>query len=243
MKNINHLIKYISIVLIISIAGITTANATDEDGTSTLLPLSANPAPIPSVAESIGTLFARNNGLTGPGDGMFFEIENVGAAAVTILSWDINTTTTTSVDVYTRTGTYVGFQETMTGWTLLGTDNAVVPQGTDQPTPVAVGGITINPGATMGIAMISNGDWNYTNGDGTNEIYNNGVLELRLGTSGTAPLATGGSIFSPRIWNGVVYYDDAAVLAPPTPVPSLSFWGFAFLTLLLLIFATRKLIK
>ncbi len=239
MKIFNRILSNLTLLLIISLAGMVNANATDADGTPTLKPLSANPAPIPSVAGSIGTLFGSDNGLSGPGDGMFFEIENVGTDPVTILSWDINTADATSVDVYTRNGTYVGFQETMTGWTLLGTDNSVVAQGVDQPTPVAVGGITINPGATMGIAMISDGSWEYTNGTGpANQLFNDGVLELRLGTSGTAPLAAGGSIFDPRVWNGVVYYNAA-----PAQVPSLSFWALALLALALLVFATRKLAK
>ena len=239
MKIFNRILSNLTLLLIISLAGMVNANATDADGTPTLTPLSSNPAPIPSAAGSIGTLFGANNGLSGPGDGMFFEIENVGNTPVTLLSWDINTDDATSVDVYTRNGTYVGFQETMTGWTLLGTDNSVVAQGVDQPTPVAVGGITINPGATMGIAMISDGSWNYTNGTGpANQLFNDGVLELRLGTSGTAPLAAGGSIFDPRVWNGVVYYNAA-----PANVPSLSFWGLGLLSLLLLVFVSRKLIK
>ncbi len=244
MKIFNRILSNLTLLLIISLAGMVNANATDEDGTPTLKPLSANPAPIPSVAGSIGTLFGSDNGLSGPGAGMFFEIENVGTDPVTILSWDINTADATSVDVYTRSGTYVGFQETMTGWTLLGTDNSVVAQGVDQPTPVAVGGITINPGATMGIAMISDGSWEYTNGTGpANQLFNDGILELRLGTSGTAPLAAGGSIFDPRVWNGVVHYDVSAALAPPTAVPSLSLWALAFLTLALIVLATRKLVK
>ena len=240
MKSLSRTLKNFSIALIISFFSISVSNATDADGTATLTPLSANPAPIPSVAGSIGTLFGTDNG-GDPGGGIYFEIENVGAVPVTISSWDINTNDQTTVNVWTRPGTYSGFEQASAGWTLLGTDSTVVAQGTDQPTPVAVGGLTINPGEIYGIAMEGDGAWLYTNGTGTNQIVNNGVLELRLGSANNVAFSS--SIFSPRVWNGVVYYDVGAVLAPPTPVPSLSFWGLLFLTLTLLSFETRKIIK
>lgn len=235
MKKFTKQLLNITLLFTIFLMGITTANATDADGTATLLPLSANPAPIPNVAGTIGTAFASNNG-GDPGGGIYFEIENITTNPITITSWDINTDNQTTVNVWTRIGTYSGFEQASAGWSLLGTDNAVVQQGTDQPTPLAVGGLTINPGEIYGIAMEGDGSWLYTNGIGTNEVVNNGVLELRFGSANN--IAFNSSIFSPRVWNGVIYYNVAA-----TPVPSLGFWALILFTLLLLGLASRRLIR
>ena len=55
------------------------------------------------------------------------------------------------LNVWTRPGTYAGFETTTTGWTLLGTDSTVVAQGVDTPPSVAVGGLIIQPGEVYGI--------------------------------------------------------------------------------------------
>lgn len=106
-----------------------------------------------AMAQSITTLFASNNG-SSPGGGIYFEVENVGTGTVTINSWDINTNIGTfNVQVWTRPGTYSGFETSSAGWTLLGTAPGVVSAGVNLPTPVAVGGLVINPGEVYGIAM------------------------------------------------------------------------------------------
>ncbi len=218
----------------------TCVNATDADGTSTLRTPSANPALVPTGGNNIGTFFASDNG-GGPGGGIYFEIENVSANQVTINSWDINTDNATIVNVWTRSGTYSGFEQASSGWTLLGTDAAVVAQGTDLATPVVVGGLTINPGEVVGIAMEGDGPWNYTNGTGANEVHNNGTLELRLGSANNLAFAAG--LFTPRVWNGVVYY-SVINAAPPTPVPSLNAWGLMLLVMFFLVVGARyKFVK
>ena len=62
-------------------------------------------------------------------------------------------------------------------------------------------------------------------------VYNNGVLELRAGSANNIAFNSG--VFSPRVWNGVVYYGPAG---PPPVIPSLSFWGLMLLALTLVLF-------
>ena len=199
MKNYMSLIMISFLVLVSGIS-----SATDANNTADLSTPSTNPAPIPNGTNSIGTLFGANNqgGDTG---GVYFEIENVSADAISIDSWDVNVNDPqTTVNVWTRPGTYSGFEQSSAGWTLLGNDNTVVSQPVDQPTPVAVGGLVIQPDETYGIAMEGDGGWSYTNGDGMNQTYNNGTLELRLGSANN--VAFSGSVFYSTCmeWRGLL---------------------------------------
>ncbi|GJM17305.1 MAG: hypothetical protein DHS20C13_26320 [Thermodesulfobacteriota bacterium] len=180
---------------------------------------------------SLTTIFDSNNGLSGPDAGFFFDIENVSIQSIAILSWEINCgdadddgPSVTDISVYTRQGTSQGFEDTPIGWTLVGTQANVMCAGDNLQTPLSVGGFTINPGQTTGIAMVVASDlstWLYTNGTGDNQIYNNGELELRTGSSYEFAFTPGGSVNEPRVWNGTVFYQ----FANPAQVPTLSEWG------------------
>lgn len=181
--------------------------------------------------DSITTIFASNNGLSGPDSGIFFDIENVSPQPIGILSWEINCgdgdddgPSVTDISVYTRQGTSQGFEDTPIGWTLVGTQANVMCAGDNIPTPFNVGGIIITPGVTTGIAMvIADGDstWFYTDGTGGNQVYNNGELEIRTGSSYDPAFDPDGGINEPRVWNGTVFYEFSA----PAQVPTLSEWG------------------
>jgi uncharacterized repeat protein (TIGR01451 family) len=141
-----------------------------------------------------------------------FDIENIGTDPITITSFDINISTGAVgalISVYSVPGTYVGNETNPGPWTLMGTDT-VNSNGTNVPTPVAVGGLTINPGETYGLYVtVSNyptASMNYTNGD---NIIANTEVELTLGSGKGNPDFTG-STFPSRSWNGTIYYDVTA---------------------------------
>jgi len=161
---------------------------------------------------SLTTLFAGDNGFAGN----TFDIENVGAQPITITSFDINCTQgqnpIDTVTIYWKVGTSVGSENTPGAWTLLGVDSNVTCAGLDVPTPVALGGLDMNPGDLFGFYVdLTSYDGtnllNYTNG-GPN-TYTNTEIELTSNTGQSSP-AFGGSFF-PRIWNGTVYYDIVPV--------------------------------
>jgi hypothetical protein len=195
--------------------------------------------------ESLTTLFASDNQQDGPDAGFFFDLENVNIVSINIASWDINITcdnASTQISVYTRNGTSNGFQHTPDGWILVGTESGIVCAGINNPTPLSVGGIIINPGDLIGIAMVIDTDdatWRYSNGD---TIFNNGDLELSPGSSATFSFVPnmGGTNF-PRVWNGTVYYELQRDL---TNVPTLSEWSLIVMAGLLgmagLILVIRK---
>lgn len=171
---------------------------------------------------SLTTLFASNNGGSSTG-GVYFDLEALDGD-VDVTSWDTNLDAafTGDVSVWWRSGTFSGFETSPAGWNLIGTAVGVVSAGTDMPTPISVGTHTIASGDVNGIALsltpTGGGTGHvYTNGTGSNEVYNDGVLELRAGSANNIAFTPG--IFSPRVWNGTVYYQTGpqiTVLDIPT---------------------------
>ncbi|MEM9380147.1 MAG: RNA polymerase sigma factor [Planctomycetota bacterium] len=153
----------------------------------------------------VTTLFARDNA-GGMGWATFFDVAAQQSTAVIAL--EINTAsqpgTVGGVEVWTRTGTYSGFEGTASGWTLAARDDGgVVSVGVDQPTPVSLDAPILLPGsgATTGFAIVYLGLFPaYTNAN-TNQQFTDGNLTLDLGSVSDIPFA-GGSVFEPRIFNG-----------------------------------------
>jgi hypothetical protein len=91
---------------------------------------------------------------------------------------------------------------------MLGQDAAVDCAGSDIPTPVAIGGLTINPGELYGfyvdLTSYPGASLLYTNGGPT--TFTNADISLTTNTGQGDPAFTGSSFF-PRQWNGTVYYD------------------------------------
>ena len=58
------------------------------------------------------------------------------------------------------------------------------------------------PGGVTGVAIVyTEGGNPYTNGNGSNQLYTDGNMTIELGSSCSAPFV-GGSVFTPRVWNG-----------------------------------------
>lgn len=150
---------------------------------------------------SITTTFVDNNAFAG---NMFDVTAN---RTLTITAFDVHLSAgTDDVYVYYKPGTYVGFETDSSAWTLLGMDN-VTSLGAGSPTRADIGGLTIPAGETYAlyVGVAYNGvSMLYTNG---NNIYSNADITLTLGIGRGNP-AFSGQIFSPRTWNGTIYYDD-----------------------------------
>ncbi len=151
--------------------------------------------------DDITTLFAQNNQFAGN----MFDV-TAGAEDILIEGFDINITAgPATISVYSRPGTYVGFEGNSAGWTLMGTD-VVNGVGTDSPTNVNIGGLTIPAGQTYGM-YVTVSDYpsvsmNYTNG---NNVFSDGNITLTLGVGKGNPDFAGGTFLS-RSWNGTIYY-------------------------------------
>ncbi|MEZ4857470.1 MAG: HYR domain-containing protein [Flavobacteriaceae bacterium] len=169
---------------------------------------------------SLTTLFNSNNG--GSSGWMVMYDITVGASDLEITGFDMNTSGTSAfnLEVYTLVGTFVGNQTNPGAWTLTATGTGV-GAGTDNPSNVVLAApFTLSAGTTYGIALRMNSAPRYS-GTGSNPApgstsYSNADLTLSLG-SAVSGLFTG-SVFTPRIFNGTIYYGS-----PAPPVPSLDF--------------------
>ena len=116
-----------------------------------------------------------------------------------------------AVNVYTRPGSYVGFQTGSAGWTLSETVN-----GTSAGSAVVsnqlflANDILINSGQTMGIylhATTTGGGIRYQ-GTGTTATttFSNADLTLFSAHSRTGAVPFAGTLFTPRAFSGAIHY-------------------------------------
>jgi hypothetical protein len=178
-------------------------------------PVTGAPGPSTHEVDATGyltTMFASNNSYRGN----TFDIENTGSVEITITGLEVNlnnTSSTNTIDIYWRTGTSVGFESNPAGWTLLGSDTAVVSAGDDVPSSVTMPAFTIQPGELFGfyVDLASYGagtSLQYTNGGPT--TFSNSEISLTTYYGKGDQVFTGGT-YTYRQWNGTVIYDFVPV--------------------------------
>lgn len=155
---------------------------------------------------ALGTIFTSgNNG--SPGGAVYFDI-TVGPADIDIDAIDINTADTGAftMDVYTKTGTYVGSETNQSAWTLSSTATGTSAGQNNPSNAVLATPITLSANTTYGMALVldANHSHYYTNGTGSNQNFSNDDLALALGAASNTPFS--GAVFSPRIFNGTIHY-------------------------------------
>jgi len=158
------------------------------------------------------TTFAGGNGQAGN----MFDVNVLAGGGITITALDLNFDTGASGDValYTRAGTHVGFENSAAGWTLVDTQ-AYVSAGEDSATFVDFADFALGAGThALFVTATAGADIGYTNGTAVGDVFAaNADLQILEGVGKALPLFTG-STFSPRVWNGTVYYDVAASGVP-----------------------------
>src|SRR5262249_22565328 len=77
-------------------------------------------------------------------------------------------------------------------------------------------------GTLYGIAVVADPaiTLHYTNGNGSNQNYSNANLALFLGSATNVPFTA--PVFSPRVWNGTIYYTGGPCGPTPTPTATVS---------------------
>src|SRR5206468_3214415 len=105
-------------------------------------------------------------------------------------------------------------------WTQVATGSGT-GVGVDQPTHVTLSNpIPLNAGTLYGIAVVADPaiTLHYTNGNGSNQNYSNADLALFLGSATNVPFTA--PVFSPRVWNGTIYYAAGGPCGTPTATPT-----------------------
>jgi len=178
-------------------------SATDNCGAVTVTAGGVGDDPI-----TLTTDFASNNGF----NANWFDMNITND--VTINSFDVNlgAGVTDDVQVWFKTGTYVGFESDMTAWTLLGEATGITSNGDDVPTPL---NLTLGQELTAGdvvafhITTVNGGTLNYI-GSGTGAPgalwASDDNLEILEGSGGSGPFGT--SVFTPRNFSGSVIYTE-----------------------------------
>ena len=186
-------------------------------------PATATPTASPSCTPAqITTLFTSNN-FGNLGGVNYFDV-TVAANPITVTALDINTAETvafSNVRVYVLPGmTSVGNETNMALWTQVATGSGT-GAGVDVPTHVTLSNpFVLNAGTLYGIAVVADPaiTLHYTNGNGSNQNYSNADLSLVLGSATNVPFTA--PVFSPRVWNGTIYYSGGPCGGSPTPTPT-----------------------
>ncbi len=151
----------------------------------------------------LNTTYAAGNAQ----DGVMFDVYAINTVRVQGFDSSFGSTGTHTVAVYYITGGYSGREGAPTVWTFLGTANVnVTTANTRTRIPLPMD-LTLTAGQTYGfyITVISGTTtMKYTNGLTEGALYTSDAnLEFYEGIGLTFPF---GTVFTPRIWNGTIYY-------------------------------------
>ena len=173
---------------------------------------------------SLTTHFNGGNGFAGN----MFDITTTTDLEITGIDFHArNNTNLFDIDLWYRVGTCVGNDLSPAGWILLGQVTGVMGAGAYGPTfaDFSGNGVVFAAGQTYGIYMdnvnySTSGGINYTNGVSTPETYSNADITLDAYYGKATPSFTG-STFTPRVWNGTIYYDSPGGGAPTLAITNL----------------------
>jgi hypothetical protein len=154
-----------------------------------------------SQTQSNGTLSTTFVGGNGCGAGNMFDIV-AGSNQVTVNGFTLNPSVVgaQTVNVYYLVGSYVPNTNNAAAWTLLGA-YAINATAAAAPTFMPTANIVIPAGATYGIYVQYNA--NYTDGNGTNQVYSNADMTINAGIGHCAAFD---ACCNPRVFNGTVHY-------------------------------------
>lgn len=159
----------------------------------------------PSTAVNLPTTMAAGNNHRGN----MFDI--TATNTIVIDSFAASPMGNTTIEIYYKAGSYSGFENTPGAWTLVGSAAVTsLPLPTPTPVPVFVN-VTIPAGQTYAFYVTSSNtavSLNYTDGTAAGNVFaSDANIAFKEGVGMEYPFTAGsGSTFSPRVWNGVIYY-------------------------------------
>lgn len=188
-------------------------------------PFATDNCPFAGPLTSLTTNFQNSSGLiSGSGGGNQFDITNNGALPILISSFDGHYAQAfnggpggnANFEVWYKAGTHENFENTPAAWTLLGSDMGVPMAGQGNPTPIAVGGLQVNPGETYGlyVTSVGLGTVHYDNPPAPPQVTDGTLLiDNSLGSGVAYPFFVN---FEPRGWNGTIHYQIFTTDIPVT---------------------------
>lgn len=167
-----------------------------------------------TATNSLFTTLIAGNGA----GGNMFDVTALNSIDVNGFDMHFSSTGTGTMQVWYRTGSFVGFESSNAGWTMAYT-TTVTALGTGVLTPVP-GTFTVNvpAGQTYGFyvtAVTGGPQVNYTNGTSLGSVYvQNADAQIKQGKGG----GYFSVINSPRIFNGQMRYSATGCTSPVVPV-------------------------
>jgi len=165
-----------------------------------------------AAQSTLTTTFAGNNAH----NGNMFDVVATNPAGVTVRYLDLNLTPGTwDIEVYTRPGGYLPPAPPAT-WTLIASQPGLASNGTGVATRLPTCLDTFVPsGARQAfyVTITNGGFMNYTTGIQSGALFAaNADLQFFEGAGVVYPFAT---LFTPRVWNGNIYYDTGNTVGQP----------------------------
>lgn len=163
------------------------------------------------------TTFAAGNGFLGN----MFDIHAINSITITHFDGHMDSGTA-DWEVWYRPGTFVGNTNDSTQWIHLGTAYGVVAAGLGNPTPIPITfAVPIPAGSTYGFYVTARSNQvNYTNGTAVGNVFaSDPNLEVLEGNGGDYFNVT----FSPRVFNGKVYYETGCASARTAVTATVTF--------------------
>ncbi|HRD37493.1 MAG TPA: T9SS type A sorting domain-containing protein, partial [Bacteroidia bacterium] len=192
----------------------TTPIATGNTYTTTAVSTSTVYAEAQSSATgTINSTMAAGNGSSGN----MFDVVAIGNIEVNGVDVHISSTAVTTVEVWYRPGSFVGFESSNVGWTNVLT-TTVTGMGTGNMTYIPTNfTVSVPAGQTYGFYVTANGggSFAYTNGTAVGNVHvQNSDLQVLEGKGGSYF----GVTISTRIWNGQIRYTKVGCTSPRIPV-------------------------
>ena len=157
----------------------------------------------PPTTASLTTTFDGGNGQAGN----MFDIMAINDLTVDSFDISFDSGVTDDVEIYFKTGSWVGFDADPAAWTLLTTVTAVASLGDNVPTPLnQTLGVDVLAGETVAfyVTLTTTTAINYTNGTTTGALFaSDANMEFYEGGGNAYPFA---GTFDPRIFNGNIVY-------------------------------------
>ncbi len=166
-----------------------------------------------SAVDSLGTSFGGGNGQ----NGNVFDIMPISNIEITGFDVNLDATTAENVTVFVRAGTGVGNEASLTGWSLLDS-MTVTGNGAGNAThiPFTTPYLALAGQTYSFMVLTTTAQMDYTNGTAVgNVLAQNTDLVIYEGAGISWPLS---SVFTPRFWNGRIYYNTDACSDIRVPV-------------------------
>ncbi len=156
-------------------------------------------------SQSLTTTFASNNGGAAGWVNMF-DIQVTNPKGIRITAYDLNLSRGANpfhAEVYLTPQTYLGKETNPKAWFKVA-EGSGVRSARNTPSHMDSSDFFLAPGKYGMAIYFKDAAPAYTNGTGSNQTYKNADLTLHLGKSIGGFFS--GTIFSPRVWNGTIYY-------------------------------------